>query len=222
MNRIKSLIIGLTLSVGAAIPSFAQIVSHSGQVAWLAIPPTSVVEGNHESNRFASIFVEQSGMYLPSSVQVDANGPGNYNHVSTLGNYTIAAGTYVQVYLLHTDPVGRPTVGLRYQGSITFAHKILGVQALKSTLDAHDALLGAVGTTYPGVPGDWRGWELPPDSDIFSISADGKTLTFDCTTFDAIDQLRIITEGVVPEPGSMLALATALVGLVRKRKQRRA
>lgn len=216
MNKwIYTLILGTGFMMGLAIRLNAQIVGTTGQVTVLSSPPASVVEEALESNNTAYIFEEHANFVLPINVNVDATLPGTYNSTGSLTPGTIPAGTPVNIYFLHSDTVDESRH--EYIGTITFAQPILGVLALKSTLDPTDSVLGAPGTLYPVGSGNWRGLEFN-NPDHFRISADSKTLWFRFNTFGAVDQIRILT---VPEPGSLIALGTALASLMGLRARRR-
>lgn len=215
IKRTVNLGMAVLIAAGMSLSAYAQIVSTSGQVTFLAAPPASVVEEALESNTTAYIFQEHANFVLPSNVGVDASLPGTYTNAGSLTPATLPAGTAVQSYFLHSDTVDEHRH--EYIGTITFAQPILGVQVLKQTLNAYDPLLGAPGTLYPTTGA--RGLEFG-NPDHFSISADGKTLWFRFNTFGWVDQMRILT--AVPEPGSMLALGAGLASLLKLRRRRKA
>jgi hypothetical protein len=130
-------------------------------------------------------------------------------------------GTVVNVYLLHSDPIGEPRDPRVYFGSITFPFRILGVIATGRRLRFTDSRLGNPGTqyaqsdTYRGYElGDWSRQSWGPER--FRISPDGYTLEFVCGTTTVVDELRILT--AVPEPASLLALSAGVAGLVGLRR----
>jgi hypothetical protein len=118
--------------------------------------------------------------------------------------------------------------GIPFSGSLVFSRNILGVIALSPELTATDNLFGPPGVTY--ATGDAvRGLELQDSQDMFNISPDLRTLTFSFTTWDNIDELRIITDGLIPvdandnttvtpEPKFWIVLALGLPALAGYRR----
>ncbi|MHC4175980.1 MAG: H-X9-DG-CTERM domain-containing protein, partial [Planctomycetota bacterium] len=78
---------------------------------------------------------------------VDASRPGTYTGWGGAVD-TVPAGTAVDVYYLHFDPVGRQRAVIN-NGSIHFGGTILGVIYTKGNLDATDGVLGKTGVRYP-------------------------------------------------------------------------
>jgi len=175
---------------------------------WLRPIGRAVQFGDLKSDTELFTFQESSSLTLSQSVRVDITSAGTYQCDSSLTPGTIPAGTEVDSYFLHSEPVHQPKV---YVGSITFSTPILGVIVLDAGLDRTDALLGAPGTLYPtGNAG--RGLELSPTEDYVSLSSDLKTLSVHFTTHSDIDEVRILT-AAVPEPASLILAVPALVAL---------
>jgi hypothetical protein len=201
------LLVGLCLLVLPAAVK-AQVTGVTGN-ATLVPPPLSVGTGTGAES---IVFAEQS-LVLSSPINVDISGPGTYNSLASLTPGTIAAGTDVSSFYLHswnsTDMAG--TV---YSGSITFATPILGVEALSSSLPTTNSILGLPTTTYI-TSASAQGFEFGTQIDSLSISGD--TLSFLNETFGAPDDLRIITAAAAaptPEPSILLMLGTGLLALV--------
>ena len=175
----------------------ADTVSVSGQ-ATLVSPPSSV-EG--QTGSISLVFVEES-LVLASPIAINAGAPGTYASLASLTGGTIAAGTGVTSYYLHSfGPSGSGNI---FAGSITFSTPILGVEALEPSLVATNSLLGAPSTTYFSSNQN-QGFDLGTQIDSFTISPDGLTLTYVDETFGFSDDLRIITAAAsvpVPEPPS--------------------
>jgi hypothetical protein len=186
----------------------AGIISTTGAIDVLASPPPSVKLGDLRSDTELFTFQESSNLTLSQDVSVDITTAGTYQSKSSLTPGTISAGTEVDSYFLHSNPVHQPQV---YVGSITFSSPILGVIVLSAGLDKTDSLLGAPGTEYPtGNVG--RGLELSPTEDYVTLSSDLKTLSVHFTTHDDIDEVRILT-AAVPEPASLILAVPALLAL---------
>jgi hypothetical protein len=209
---------GFALVALAAPPSRAGLIL-GGAIVQIAAPPSDVQGSDPTSNDHAFIWSERSALVLPMSVSVDmtkigTSDSGN-NYSPSPG--TIAAGTRVDTYLIHSDPVGSGTQN--YVASVTFDTPILGIIDRIEGLASTDSLLGNPGTTYPGNSTD-RGLEAP-DSLVW-VSNNGLTLNF--TTGAFVDEARVIV-AAVPEPSTLVACVTGaatLVGFgwVRRRRVR--
>lgn len=188
------------LSAQSAFAAFG-IVGTTGNVVETAQPASATV-GTLESNSNVSVWFESNGA-LASAVSTDASAPGTYSTFASLTGGSIASGTNVSSYMLHSDTVGSAHV--QFSGSVTFSGKILGVIVLNKNLVASDFLTMTSHSNHKS-----RGYEM--GSDRFTISADGKTLTLNRLDTSTIqDEMRIIT-AVVPEPASIAIWST--VGLV--------
>ncbi len=207
----------LALWVGTALlagPASAGIIETTGAFVEIS-PPGSVELGALESNSAIFAFAEMLGIRLEGDLPVDITRPGVYDSADDLTPGLIFAEMPVDIYFLHSDPVGGDTVKL--VGSITFDQDILGIIVLSAGLDATDAMLGYPGTVYPtGLSG--RGLDFAGSNfDILTLSEDRRTITVDWRTGFKVDQIRIIT--AVPGPGGLALLA--LAGLVGARRRRR-
>ena len=196
MKNMKTLA-ALTMLVCLAIttgPTFAGIASTGGAVTEVS-PPPSVKTGATQSDTQIIVFAERQNTELSSDLAVDIVDAGTYTGPdATLISGKISAGTFVNSYLLHFDPV---TGNTSLSGSVTFEEPILGLIVLKPALVSSDDCLGASGTFYPD--NFERRMELkapnptdPQDQVIFS--ADRKTVTVTVlTSVKWQDQVRIIT-----------------------------
>ena len=200
----------------------AGIISFLGDVDFIA-PPPSVVLGVLEDDQLTRVFLEQSALILGSDVDADVTSPGVVYEAADLTPGTIFSGTRVDSYLFHFDPAsGSGASG----GSVTFNRDILGILVQTSSLDATDALLGALATTYQ--LDDFRGVEGPgfvivPDvtvNDIVTLSADFRTVGFDFSTTSRLDEIRVIT--AVPEPAALGFIVIGVVDLLADRRKRSA
>lgn len=201
----------------AASHAYATPIGVTGAVSVIAPPPDARFNSVLESNTVAPFFTEVTDLILPSSLTVDFTAPGTYNS-NPVSLSTIAAGTDVDSYYLVTDPVGAdPANNRTFIGSITFNTDIIGAIVLDPEFAASNGIVGHPGTLYSpsGVA-----LELGAP-DMFTISADRRTLSFNMTSSTAADDIRIITAASVPEPASMLLLGTGLIGVGARRWRNR-
>src|SRR5579872_1394993 len=175
---------------GFTLVASAAGVSSSGAVQRIAAPP-SVQQGALESDSQIQLFNERRGVSLGSGVAVDVTAPGTYSSTASLTSGTIAAGTLVDSYYLHADPVGISRNITQLQaGGVTFPTPILGVIVLDPEFNASDAALGVNGTLYPA---SGRSLTLGSPTDTAILSADGRTLTLQLSDSSATADVRVIT-----------------------------
>src|SRR5947209_178721 len=203
---IAALLAGSIASVGGtAIPSGASgIIDGSGSVVEVT-PPPDLRPGQFEDPQRFRLIQESHLRSLTAPLVVDFTAPGLYD---TAGAFPLirpvtAAGTVVDSYLLHADPIGQPQPGTLFSASLTFDTDILAVEVTDAGLDAGDPLVGAVGTLYPtGVAS--RGFEIPagPSSvDSVRLGADRRTVDISVITSTVTDEIRIVTAGSTSAPG---------------------
>src|SRR5258708_6256378 len=176
---------------GLTLIATASGVSSSGAVQ-LIPAPVSVQLGALESDTQIRLFNERRGVSLSTTgVAVDATAVGTYSSVASLTPGTISAGTLVDSYYLHADPVGASqNVGQLEAGEVTFPTNVLRLIVLDPGLSASDAAVGAPGTSYP--PGG-RALELGSPTDTAILSADRRTVTLPLSNSSASDDVRVIT-----------------------------
>ncbi|GBC92291.1 hypothetical protein HRbin15_00756 [bacterium HR15] len=209
---------------GWAVGLQAQTINFGNVQLWSGTFPTDLREGGVQNDAHAWLFTEHVNLTLSQDETVNAVSPGVYDAESDLGSYLIPQGTKVNVYLLHSDPMGEPSQPRIYQGSITFPFPILGVIAKGRRLRLSDPQLGVPGTLY-SQSDNYRGYELgdwsgrPGGPERFEIGTDGRTLVFFAGTTNVVDELRILT---VPEPASLSVLGIALGTLWVRRRRRTA
>ena len=206
-----------------ASPGHATI-SATGNIEIQVAPPSverNVLQapGPNEPRTIIRGFVERENLVLPSTITVDLVDPGTYTSPTAIPAVkpTIAAGTTVNTFFLHSDQAAG-TRGVRYRSAVTFDSEVLGVIILQETFDLlgnrTDAPLGAASTAYPGTRA-FRGMELSEDDSI-DISADRRTVTVNFNTVRALDQVRIIT---APRNGDLeflnCGIAIKLDGFIR-------
>jgi prepilin-type N-terminal cleavage/methylation domain-containing protein len=165
-------------------------------------PPVSVIIGTNghlESNSLIREFREKKNFVLPSSVQTNISSPGKYDGGTHFKPYTggsVPAGTKINCYFLHFDPVGSTLA--ETTGQLNFSGKILGVVCQDAALDATDSLLGNSGTAYPTGQKS-RGFEN--NAEIVELSSDMHSFTiirFKSTTVG--EQCRIIVDATSQDP----------------------
>jgi hypothetical protein len=185
----------------------------SGAVTVIS-PPTSVVQGQTESDTQVFAFFERTRL-LTSLLTVNIDSPGFYDATLDLPTPSpvIAPGTRVDSYLVHFDAVGSQRVELT--GSITFDVPVLGIMVNNLLMVQSDPILGNSSTAYPQTDG-FRGLDFD-FADTIAFSSDRKTVDLALVTNAFVDQIRIVTATSIPEPNSLLLLATALPFLRRKR-----
>ncbi|MCG8585700.1 MAG: DUF1559 domain-containing protein [Pirellulales bacterium] len=170
---------GGSLSVEDTVPTSLQL--NSGQ--------------SMQSDDTIFVFKEQCGLELTSSVSVNISplDPPEQQVfraglcVDSPG--TIPAGTRVDVYFLHFDPV---TSGQHIaSGELQFSRPILGIIHSDDTLLATDTTLGHPGTTYS--PTSYRGLECSSDNaDELIVSPDMKNVVVEFAVAGYTEQVRII------------------------------
>jgi hypothetical protein len=212
---------GLGLIAGLPAIVQAQITAISGDVTIVPAPPT--VEFSVGTGAESWVFTEQENVVLTSSLAVDVAVPGTYGNYKNLPSSaagSIAAGTPVDSFYLHSYNLSNLS-GTDYSGSITFATPILGVEGLDNSLVASN-FLGSPTTKYYSTS-QGQGFEFLTNIDSFTWSGD--TITFSNETFNASDDLRIITAGSATPPGvpepttlSLLALGAAALRLRKRTK----
>jgi hypothetical protein len=153
---------------------------------------TSLDEGKVEGTRFAHVLVERAGVKLAAQLTVDAVTPRRYASTSSLPapKPKIAAGTVVDSYLLHSDPVGHSLLGGNHFAlQVSFDTNILGVIVADGSLIGSDAAVGIPGVPYSVFAN--RGLELQPFGDSLTI-VDRHTVRMFFNTSTYLDDVRIV------------------------------
>jgi prepilin-type processing-associated H-X9-DG protein/prepilin-type N-terminal cleavage/methylation domain-containing protein len=177
--------------------------STGGSMEFQPNMPPSLVFNQVESNTIARVYKERGHYALPSGITVDRSTPGTYDSNSQTSQTTIPAGTAVDVYYVHFDPVGSQSATIQ-NASIFFNDVILGIICFSNSLDATDKTLGAPGTAYPTGQGA-RGYES--GAEIVTLTDDmmGFTINRFQSTFPG-ENTRILTkatdDGTVGGDGS--------------------
>lgn len=208
-------IIGATL-LGAALlagAANAAVVGVSGQMQILATP-TSVTDDSPFDNKVMGVFNEVQNLVLTSALVLrDASGGPDE---------IIAAGTRISSHMIFLNHTIRGPATVR-SGLAAFDGLVLGLITTTARLNATDALLGAIGTTYqPGFLGfGKRGLEGNEGS--FVLSSGGTALSLTLRASQPGDWIRVVTVAAVPAvpaPAAGFLLVGALGGLAALRRRR--
>ena len=152
--------------------------------------PSSVVFNNIEDNEVIQIYVERSNYVLESDLQTDLSTPGYTQTFSTGGGDLIPAGTEVDSYLLHFDPVGSTNTE-SLDKTFAFSGRILGVICTTIGLATSDPIVGEPTTAYP-TNQNARGYENNAERVEIADSMDTFIVHRFHSTFPG-EQTRIIT-----------------------------
>ena len=150
------------------------------------------------------VFIERKGVRLERDTAVDLAGDRVWSKGSVPGQHTVAAGSRVDVYLLHLDPMRKQSIRGDY--TVRFDRPILGVIAHQDTLVATDAALGAPGTTYPVITDrhttvlnvsiePQRGLDIAM-SDRAAITDDAAVLHVKSNAASVSDQVRVLVRAI--------------------------
>lgn len=203
-------------AAGILSPQHAAAVSISGEISQITGP---IDLSNFNDPTGLRLLVEKQNVQLATPLSVHFTGTGDFDEIADVGVTTIPAGTVVSSYYV----VGNTSNG-DFQGSIVFDgdEQIVAVIGLASSpgdmgfTNAAQAVFGLPDVTYPS---SQQGIDIPPAGgpDVFSISPDAQTLTFDFSTGSLGDDFRIIT--VVPEPASAGLLGAVMFSLASRRRR---
>jgi hypothetical protein len=207
-------VLGLVLLLSPAAVKADGIIGVTGQ-ATLVAPPA---DATAHTGAASLVFDEQS-VVLVSPIALEISAPGTYASLASLTPGTIPAGSAVSSFYLHS--FGPDISGNVFSGSITFSTPILGVEGLAAGLTATN-FLGSPTTTYFTTDAG-QSFEFGSQIDSLTISADRRTLTFLNETFNAPDDLRIVTASpttATPEPSSLLliGIGTLCAGCISLKK----
>lgn len=216
MSRTMATLVASCAATCAVLMSVsgAAVVATTGAVELVAIPP-SLVLGDFESSTRARVMFERSRL-LSLPLNVDITAAGLYDQTADLTPGPIPAGTMIQSYILHADPVaGTQRV---YEGSVRFDEPVVGIIIGLNRLRDTDLFLGAPGTAYDGTD-QARALEFNAagtgDEVSLSMTPDRRVVTIRWSTSTALDEVRILT---LPTPGtSALAVLGLAAGLRRRR-----
>lgn len=189
-------------------------------------PPANITPGNWESNTSIRLFLEKQNFVLPVPLTVDVTNPGTVVVNSDLSIGTIGAGTMVDSYYIHVDPVDR-TSGL-LSGSLVFDRDIIGI--IVGTFNGVNTVNGGIdGDTHdvsnqilgrPGIAYGREPLEVRFGDDPFTLSADRRTIDFSFAFGTIGDNMRIITQATsIPEPSSTFLVFAGIATFHRRSRK---
>lgn len=198
------------LAAGAALAAAgphaqASITGVTGSTTWLGSPPLGCGVGQL-TGPTAKTWNEQQNLSVSLLSADMVNNPGTSG-----GAVPGTVSGLVSSHFIHWEgTIGSPAVA----GSVVFNQPIIGVIFKPANLNATDALLGAIPTTYPtGYP--FRGLNAVSSFTIMGNALKYKFLSNSVAT--ELVQLRVITQAPTPGGAAVLGLGGALVGLRRRR-----
>jgi hypothetical protein len=130
----------------------------------------------------------------------------------------VPAGTRVQSYLVHFDPVGSSFATLT--GAVFFdpGETIIGIQTHTPLLYTTDGPLGDPLATYPGTFDAFRGFETLPGPDSVTLPPGLGSASFTLFAELGVDHARILTVPV-PEPTSFVVFGFVLIVIFCKSRR---
>ena len=205
--RTSKWLLALLLGGGLCVTSVqAAVVSTSADIKKISAP-SSVVQGALQSDSYIYLFEEQQGVVLGSDLSVDWL-PSDGDSLDTGKGGTIAAGTRVNSYFLHFDPLSDDA---KAYGEVDFSDEILAVIFTTTNLNDSDSVLGNSGTTYGNSPD--RGYE-PNDEEYSNLPLPKSWWATNYSNAGFIDQARVITAAPVPVPAALWLFGSALLAMV--------
>ncbi|MFC1526215.1 T9SS type A sorting domain-containing protein [Candidatus Latescibacterota bacterium] len=209
MNRTATSIACAVIAAMAASGVLAD-VSVAGAIQ-VVTPPEDLTLNAYENSDSIRVFRERDGYTLPADLKVNFLAwPGTYTNYGPepLSPMIIPAGTVINSYFLHADPVG--TASATLSGSLIFDEMILGVILQAHLLNASDGL-GVAGTVYPREDGLRGAIREATDSGRATVGPDRQRMDigFYVSAGGRVDEVRVITtDWAVPFTRSSFA-ATA-------------
>lgn len=201
----------LSVSFLFAHPADADIIFTTGSMTEISAP-VSFPEGDTESSS-AILILDEGITTLPSEIFVNKIGVGEHPG-SSGAPVPIAAGTLVQTYIVHFDPVGGGFATLTGGVFFTPGEIILGIQTHTPWLDdAETKGIGDPSAIYPTGLDDFRAFETLPGIDKVTIAPGLGSASFELFAELGVDQARIVT-APVPEPATAALAVVGLLGLL--------
>lgn len=203
----------LLAALVAATAAQASLVSVSSSVTVLGTAPANVRQGQLTSLTNSFLFQEQAGATLAGPLTVNATAPGTYTSAPVVSSLT--TGTVFDSFYFHVDAGANVR---SYTSVLTFDSNILGlIFGSQELVDSN--FLGVPTTLYSTSPVGNQLFELST-SEFITVSADRRTLTITNQVNGGLDDMRILTNVAVPEPGSLALASLALAGVVFSRRSR--
>ncbi len=176
----------------------ASFLEATGQID-IIDPPTSVVPHATEDDEAIMMFVERINFELPIDLIYDTHVPAQWDLLPRT-TATIPAGTRVDVWFVHFDPVGVDPVA--FSAEVVMPNDIIGLVLTMQGNDDADTILGLDSVIYPA-PGEiLRAMELNAQDQLI-FHPDRRRVTMNIRTGASSDQMRIVTVadgGALPMP----------------------
>lgn len=205
--EISSLIVAAVVMGWAPGATRAGIISTT-EAAQEVEPPEDVRTGRHESDSDIAVFAEAIGVSAEKPIKVDISKTGEaIKSVPRVGRKgrrkkkkkavahwspkRIAAGTLINSYYIHFDPVGGGKSHRTLSGSVTFEEKVLGIIVTTEKLIATNEFPGLTETQY--ARGRIQGVEVNRNTRV-ALSPNRRTVSFTLPVSNGADNLRIITD----------------------------
>ena len=177
----------------------------SGEISYTPSPPASL-KSRQASRANPLLIPERRGVELVQDLALDAN---RANRLVTqqlgiqadpLQQYTIAAGTKLNSFLIHYDTFGSQSGQvIERDFKLRFRGRILGIIQVHTDQQKTDGLFGLESIQYPE-EGSLRGAADPPghpNFDVIWVSNDLRTLTVKMR-LTGMDQIRVLVENTDP------------------------
>lgn len=168
-----------------------------GQARFVFVPPASVGLDTFESDPFAAMLLEKFDHTLTTDLTVSFSQPGSYSVPVRADWRTLPAGTRVDSYLLHFDPIGEALQPYSCDATIIFDRPVLAVIATGLHMTRSDVELGRPSVRYdsdfrPNENRDAR--SLDDNNDQVILSDDRRAITVRMAATTGMDQLRILVQ----------------------------
>lgn len=180
--------------------------------------PVSFATGATESSTSIAI-LDEGITVLASDVELNVYGVGVHGD-NPPPYLVVPAGTRVQSYLVHFDPIGSSFATAT--GAVFFepGETVIGIQTHTPLLYTTDGPLGHPLAMYPGVFDAFRGFETLPGTDTVTLPPGMGSASFTLFAELGVDHARIITSPVIPEPTPIVLLAAGLLSMGRSLRRR--
>lgn len=195
----------LSLAALATSAASASVTFAAGQAQIISPPPSCIPGALSGFNAFA--WNEQTNVTLTNQPVDMINNPGSSG--SAVSGFV--SGPFDSHFISYENIPGVVSA----TGSFTFSGNIIAVIFTQPLLDITDAPLGAGSTIYP------TGYTFRGLNSTSSFTLNNNLLTFNFVTFTPttdVIQLRVLTHSV-PTPGASLALGTAGILTLRRRRK---
>lgn len=204
----------LLATLVAAAAAQASLVSVSSSVTVLGAAPANVRVGQLTSLTNSFLFQEKMGATLASPLTVNAAAPGTYNTPAPVVS-SLTAGTVFDSFYFHVDAGANVR---SYTSVLAFDSDIIGlIFGSQELVDSN--FLGVPTTLYSTSSVGNQRFELSA-TEFITVSADRRTLTVTNQVNGGLDDMRILTDVAVPEPGSLALASLALAGVGFSRRSR--